>query len=321
MNVNTRNIHHHNQQHHHQGQHHQQQPQRHSNSNNTNHLNHNHGVGHHQVNTAPNRGAAQHVNNMNGGSGGVMNRNVNRPHPNHAMQGAVNTNNNHHNPQTMAPQRQTQPQQQQQRMNQAHRPGAQSTAPNVGPNTQPPSNNMPPPPQVLPKGWKKEEVVRTKGISAGIVDVVYAPSAASEASNPALMGKKFRNKLELHRFFGDKYDMSLLDYKSGKVSQIAWRKQRRLKSMATNIASACKYDNYLNLPIRQTASIFKQPVSVVTNNHKNEPTPAHILNANAPPQTGNTNAKPSEKPKPVQVRHAFHNLILFEPLVLKEKGK
>jgi hypothetical protein len=64
------------------------------------------------------------------------------------------------------------------------------------------------------------------------------------------VGRKFRNKLDLHRFFGDKYDMSLLDYKSGKVSQIAWRKQRRLKSMATNIASACKYDNYLNLKIR-----------------------------------------------------------------------
>ena len=99
--------------------------------------------------------------------------------------------------------------------------------------------------------------------------------------------------------------MSLLDYKSGKVSQIAWRKQRRLKNMATNMASACKYDNYLNLPVRQTASIFKQPVSVVTNNHKNDPTPAHVLNANAPVQTGNQNVKPSEKPKPVQVSIYF----------------
>ena len=159
---------------------------------------------------------------------------------------------------------------------------------------------MPPLPQVLPKGWKREEVVRTNGISSGVVDVVYAPSASSEAAHPTLVGKKFRTKLELHKFLGDKYDMSLLDYKSGKVSQVVWRKQRRLKSMATNMAYASKYDTYLNVPIRQTASIFKQPVNVVTNNHKNEPTPAH-LNANLPNNNGTNGGKPNEKPKPVQV--------------------
>ena len=163
-------------------------------------------------------------------------------------------------------------------------------------------NNAPPLPQVLPKGWKKEEVVRTRGISSGIVDIVYVPSASSEQATPSLVGRKFRSKLELQRFFGDKYDMSLLDYKSGKVSQVVWRKQRRLKSIAAsnNVASAAKYDTYLNLPIRQTASIFKQPVNVVTNNHRNEPTPASVLNANTGNQQQGGN-KPNEKPKPVQV--------------------
>lgn len=148
-------------------------------------------------------------------------------------------------------------------------------------------------PNPLPKGWKRKEVVRTKGISAGIVDVVYTPSPAV-TDLPA--GKKFKSKLELHRYFGTRYDMALLDYRSGKLSQVNWRKSRRMKSLAmnnTNFASAAKYDNYLNLPIRQTASVFKQSVTVKTNNHKNEPAPSHINN---PP--GN---KVPERPKPVQL--------------------
>ena len=154
--------------------------------------------------------------------------------------------------------------------------------------------NGPPLPNVLPKGWKKEEIVRTKGITSGLVYVVYVPNPAAIE----LAGRKFRSKLELQRFFGTKYDMSLLDYKSGKLSQVAWRKQRRIKSLAannTNYVSAAKYDNYLNLPIRQTASIFKQSVSCITNNHKNEPTPASVLN---PPAAA---TKTTDKPKPVQV--------------------
>lgn len=129
-------------------------------------------------------------------------------------------------------------------------------------------------------------------MSAGIVDVVYVPSAAADL--PA--GKKFRSKLELHRHFGTRYDMSLLDYRSGKLSQVNWRKVRRNKSLAannTNYASAAKYDNYLNLPIRQTASIFKQAVTYKTNNHKNEPTPANVLSTPV--------NKATDKPKPTQV--------------------
>lgn len=342
MNVNTRstNIHHHQQQPNYQ--HHQGQPQqRQSNINNSNHLNHNnHNVGHHQShpNSAPNR----QINNntMNGG----VNR-VNRPnHPgqvgqqHHSMHNNNNNTNNSHHGQA-APQRQPQSsahQQQQQRghhQNMAqHAPQNQRASSAQGGTTQnaqappPVNNNMPPLPQVLPKGWKKEEIVRTKGISSGIVDVVYAPSASSEQANPELAGKKFRNKLELHKFFGEKYDMALLDYKSGKVSQVVWRKQRRLKSMITNIASASKYDTYLNLPIRQTASIFKQPVNLVTNNHKNDPTPSHVLNANMPNQSANNsnnNGKPSEKPKPVQLfwELRFNELKAVDPNMTPEDNE
>lgn len=54
-----------------------------------------------------------------------------------------------------------------------------------------------------------------------------------------------------------------------------------MKGIAANPANytlAAKYDVYLNVPTRQTASIFKQPVSYVANNTKynNEPTPAFV---------------------------------------------
>ena len=150
----------------------------------------------------------------------------------------------------------------------------------------------PPPPPVLPKGWKREEIVRTKGISAGITDVVYVPSANSEHSQ-GVVGKKFRSKLELQRHFGNKFDVSLLDFRRGKASQIAWRKQRRLKSIQANPSNyqvASKYDYYLNLPARQTVSIFKQPVVTLTN-QKNDPTPAHVLNG---PNTKSDKSMPTQ---------------------------
>lgn len=173
--------------------------------------------------------------------------------------------------------------------------------------------NAAPLPAVLPKGWKKEEIVRTTGITSGLVDVVYAPGQNSELTTADMIGKKFKTKLELQRIFGEKYDTSLLDFKRGKISQLAYRKHKRNKNLAanpTNYLSASKYDNYLNLPSRQTASIFKQSVFYVTNNHKNEPTPTVVSNFQAastvPNQTLTPNqlaflSKNLEKPKPNQV--------------------
>jgi hypothetical protein len=223
-----------------------------------------------------------------------MNNNHNRPQQQQRPGGQHNPQSRQMNPNA---QRQGNPGQQRPNPNSQQRPGQQG----VSNGTNGPSTG-PPPPQVLPKGWKKEEVVRTKGISAGIVDVVYAPNSTT-ADLPA--GKKFRSKLELHKYFGTRYDMALLDYRSGKLSQVNWRKARRMKSLAvnnTNYASAAKYDNYLNLPIRQTASIFKQSVAYRTNNHKNEAAPASVTN-----QAAN---KTGEKPKPVQLfwEMRFNNL-------------
>ena len=280
-------------------QHHQHHPhqQRHSNTNNNNNNSHHH---HHNSNQAHSNPAQNRPNSNN----------PNRPHnPNQNRPQAPSQNNHHHHHQQQ-PQhgqhhgQQQRPQQQAQHHQQQRNPSQQQNANKPqqaasGANPNQPANNQnaaPPLPAVLPKGWKREEVVRTKGISAGLVDVVYVPGANSELSTSETVGKKFKTKLELSRVFGDKYDTALLDFRTGKVNQVAFKKQRRVKSLASannvNYTQVAKYDAYLYLPVRQTASIFKQPVHVVTN-HRNEPAPASAQGAQQ--------NKPNERPRPVQV--------------------
>ncbi|KAK2188070.1 hypothetical protein NP493_145g04000 [Ridgeia piscesae] len=94
----------------------------------------------------------------------------------------------------------------------------------------------------LPSGWRREEVVRKSGLSAGKTDVYYySPD-----------GRKVRSKPMLARILGRGFDLSSFDFRTGKMMQSAMRKRVR-------------QDTNLVLPIRQTASIFKQPVTVVKN--------------------------------------------------------
>lgn len=100
----------------------------------------------------------------------------------------------------------------------------------------------------LPQGWKKEEQSRRSGLSAGRTDVYYfSPD-----------GTKIRSKPELSRALGDNFDLSCFDFRSGKILQSAIRKSKRMRG-------SIRHDANLVLPIRQTASIFKQPVTVVRN--------------------------------------------------------
>ncbi|XP_069138386.1 methyl-CpG-binding domain protein 3-like isoform X2 [Argopecten irradians] len=94
----------------------------------------------------------------------------------------------------------------------------------------------------LPSGWKREEVVRKSGLSVGKTDVYYySPD-----------GKKIRSKPMLARYLGESLDLSAFDFRTGRIIHSALRKRIR-------------HDTSLVLPIRQTASIFKQPVTVVKN--------------------------------------------------------
>lgn len=94
----------------------------------------------------------------------------------------------------------------------------------------------------LPPGWTREELVRQSGLSAGRTDVYYISPD----------GTKIRSKPHLSRFLGESFDLSAFDFRSGRIISSALRKRMR-------------HDSNLALPIRQTASIFKQPVTVIRN--------------------------------------------------------
>ncbi|XP_069025035.1 methyl-CpG-binding domain protein 2 isoform X2 [Embiotoca jacksoni] len=59
----------------------------------------------------------------------------------------------------------------------------------------------------LPPGWKKEEVIRKSGLSAGKSDVYYYSPT----------GKKFRSKPQLSRYLGNKLDLACFDFRTGKM--------------------------------------------------------------------------------------------------------
>ncbi|XP_041465542.1 methyl-CpG-binding domain protein 2-like isoform X2 [Lytechinus variegatus] len=111
----------------------------------------------------------------------------------------------------------------------------------------------------LPTGWKREEVIRKSGLSAGKTDVYYYSPC----------GKKMRSKPQLARFIGDAIDLSAFDFRTGKLLSSGVRKSKRLKNIHFDYSRGTKHDASLVLPIRQTASIFKQPVTLKTNHIKN----------------------------------------------------
>ncbi|XP_023667399.1 methyl-CpG-binding domain protein 2 isoform X2 [Paramormyrops kingsleyae] len=70
----------------------------------------------------------------------------------------------------------------------------------------------------LPPGWKKEEVIRKSGLSAGKSDVYYYSPT----------GKKFRSKPQLSRYLGNAVDLGCFDFRTGKMmpSKLQKNKQR-----------------------------------------------------------------------------------------------
>ncbi|NP_001083787.1 methyl-CpG binding domain protein 2 S homeolog [Xenopus laevis] len=112
----------------------------------------------------------------------------------------------------------------------------------------------------LPAGWKKEEVIRKSGLSAGKSDVYYySPN-----------GKKFRSKPQLARYLGNSVDLNSFDFRTGKMMPSKLQKNKqRLRNDPLN-QNKSKPDLNTTLPIRQTASIFKQPVTKITNHPSNK---------------------------------------------------
>lgn len=116
----------------------------------------------------------------------------------------------------------------------------------------------------LPRGWIREEVYRSGGLSAGKCDVYYLP--------PGGGGKKLgkvRSKPELIKMLGDTVDLSTFDYRTGSMNSTLIKPRGRMpktskdKGDREDVLRANRTQT-ANLvpPIRQTASIFKQPVTV-----------------------------------------------------------
>ncbi|KAJ6662944.1 hypothetical protein lerEdw1_010765, partial [Lerista edwardsae] len=83
-------------------------------------------------------------------------------------------------------------------------------------------------------------------------------------------GKKFRSKPQLARYLGNTVDLSSFDFRTGKMMPSKLQKNKqRLRNDSLN-QNKGKPDLNTTLPIRQTASIFKQPVTKVTNHPSNK---------------------------------------------------
>ncbi|XP_073401925.1 methyl-CpG-binding domain protein 3 isoform X6 [Dendrobates tinctorius] len=93
-------------------------------------------------------------------------------------------------------------------------------------------------------------------------------AACAGDSSPS--GKKFRSKPQLARYLGNSMDLSTFDFRTGKMLMSKINKNRqRLRYDGLNQAKG-KPDLNTALPVRQTASIFKQPVTKVTNHPTNK---------------------------------------------------
>ncbi|MEQ2169517.1 Methyl-CpG-binding domain protein 2, partial [Goodea atripinnis] len=83
--------------------------------------------------------------------------------------------------------------------------------------------------------------------------------------------KKFRSKPQLSRYLGNTVDLACFDFRTGKMMPGKLQKNKqRFRHDAHSLAKGGKPDLNTALPIRQTASIFKQPVTKVTSHPGNK---------------------------------------------------
>ncbi|XP_010633211.1 methyl-CpG-binding domain protein 3 [Fukomys damarensis] len=86
--------------------------------------------------------------------------------------------------------------------------------------------------------------------------------------NPS--GKKFRSKPQLARYLGGSMDLSTFDFRTGKMLMSKMNKSRQRVRYDSSNQVKGKPDLNTALPVRQTASIFKQPVTKITNHPSNK---------------------------------------------------
>ncbi|KAI5615710.1 methyl-CpG-binding domain protein 2 [Silurus asotus] len=110
---------------------------------------------------------------------------------------------------------------------------------------------------------------RVPGSISSTGSVIYRRlTGASLALGPS--GKKFRSKPQLSRYLGNAVDLGCFDFRTGKMMPSKMQKNKQRLRSETLSMSKGKPDLNTALPIRQTASIFKQPVTKVVNHPSNK---------------------------------------------------
>ncbi|VEL37188.1 unnamed protein product [Protopolystoma xenopodis] len=110
-------------------------------------------------------------------------------------------------------------------------------------------------PPVLPQGWRKEEFMRPNGLSTGKTEIYYiSPN-----------GAKIRTKQGLQAALGDKYDISLFDWRTGRFITPSQKLKRNDLPDCGPPSKCPKIDGFSNtLTRRSPYPIATQPNLIVS---------------------------------------------------------
>ncbi|CAH8494812.1 unnamed protein product [Schistosoma turkestanicum] len=118
----------------------------------------------------------------------------------------------------------------------------------------------------LPAGWKREECMRPNGLGTGKSDVYYISP----------QNQVVRNKQEMQTILGDKYDIGLFDWRTGKftmnnnTSNNNINKSKKVEEPATDMSSVSspatkvpRVDNQCSLPMRRCPFLISNDIKPV----------------------------------------------------------
>ncbi|XP_074604762.1 methyl-CpG-binding domain protein 3-like [Brevipalpus obovatus] len=108
--------------------------------------------------------------------------------------------------------------------------------------------------EMLPLGWRREERKRKNGLSTGKTEVFYLSPT----------GIKVRTKCQLAKYLGPSFDPAAFDFRTGRFNPLLSRRGRHNRNLQFDGPRRLRCgDISVSEPIRRTASIFKQPVTVI----------------------------------------------------------
>lgn len=118
-------------------------------------------------------------------------------------------------------------------------------------------------PPALPRGWRREEFARPKGLSNGKYQVHYISES----------GQRFKNKCMLARFMGGEVDLTPFDWRTGKIDPHLKRKVERMIKLkeCPDVHRRLRNDHTIKPPVRQTVSNLKLPVTIYRIQPKEQP--------------------------------------------------